>query len=360
MGSSLTPVAEATRRYERWLRQEVPTVAADFDLKHKVIAEAPFPFMRGTFYRWIEAWPVVCREWSRATSVAAVGDLHIENFGTWRDVDGRLAWGVNDFDEAHVLPFTIDLVRLATSALLAVRATHLEIAPGVAIERLLDGYRTTLADNGRPFVLEEHHEVLREMAMSELRSPARFWEKLQSGREVRGNLPRGARKALERLLPPGVDDYRIRRRVAGIGSLGKCRLVAIATWRGGLIAREAKARAPSACVWGGSKSDDALETILSGACRPKDPLFLPRRRWMVRRLSPHCSRIELESLRKTRDEKRLLHAMGAETANVHLASDKRRQIGRDLNRFGEGWLADAAEAMLAFVEGDFKDWSRSS
>jgi len=36
--------------------------------------------------------------------VLAVGDLHVENFGTWRDAEGRLIWGVNDFDEAWRLP----------------------------------------------------------------------------------------------------------------------------------------------------------------------------------------------------------------------------------------------------------------
>ena len=44
-----------------------------------------------------------------------VGDLHVENFGTWRDVEGRLVWGVNDFDEAYALPYTNDLVRLVAS-----------------------------------------------------------------------------------------------------------------------------------------------------------------------------------------------------------------------------------------------------
>ena len=51
--------------------------------------------------------------------VLAVGDIHLENFGTWRDADGRLVWGVNDFDEAAQMPYVLDLVRLAASALLA-------------------------------------------------------------------------------------------------------------------------------------------------------------------------------------------------------------------------------------------------
>ena len=42
-----------------------------------------------------------------------------ENFGTWRDAEGRLIWGVNDFDEAARMPYALDIVRLATSAVLA-------------------------------------------------------------------------------------------------------------------------------------------------------------------------------------------------------------------------------------------------
>jgi hypothetical protein len=38
-----------------------------------------------------------------APVVTGVGDLHVENFGTWRDADARLVWGVNDFDEAAVM-----------------------------------------------------------------------------------------------------------------------------------------------------------------------------------------------------------------------------------------------------------------
>ncbi len=52
-------------------------------------------------------------------AVLAVGDLHVENYGTWRDPEGRWVWGINDFDEAFPMAFTIDLVRLSTSTLFA-------------------------------------------------------------------------------------------------------------------------------------------------------------------------------------------------------------------------------------------------
>ena len=41
---------------------------------------------------------------------AGVGDLHVENYGTWRDAEGRLVCGNNDFDETCPLPYTNDVV----------------------------------------------------------------------------------------------------------------------------------------------------------------------------------------------------------------------------------------------------------
>ena len=53
----------------------------------------PFVFLRATFYRWLQLWPTICGALDDAPPVLAVGDLHIENFGTWRDREGRLILG---------------------------------------------------------------------------------------------------------------------------------------------------------------------------------------------------------------------------------------------------------------------------
>ena len=57
----------------------------------------------------------------------AVGDLHVGSFGTWRDSEGRMCWGVDDFDESYPLPYTNDLVRLAASVKLGVDVEGLTI-----------------------------------------------------------------------------------------------------------------------------------------------------------------------------------------------------------------------------------------
>jgi hypothetical protein len=104
--------------------------------------------------------------------------------------------------------------------------------------------------------------------------------------------------------------------------------VAVAEWRGGSVAREAKALAPSACVWaeqGKGTAPVLYQKILDCAVRCRDPFVRLEKRWIVRRLAPDCSRIELAALPRERDETRLLHAMGWETANVHLGSAKGRR-----------------------------------
>jgi hypothetical protein len=145
-----------------------------------------------------------------------------------------------------------------------------------------------------------------------------------------------------------------------LGSLGRERFVALAEWRGGAIAREAKALAPSACAW--AEPDKAsgpihYQEILDRAVRCRDPFVRVRKGWVVRRLAPDCSRIELSALPKERDEIRLLHAMGFETANIHLGTMKPRRVREDLRARPRGWLLGAARAMERAVLADFKEYA---
>src|ERR1700678_67153 len=111
-------IKQANTAYESWLSKKIPLLPADLKLKHQRMAETPFQFLRATFYRWSQLWPQICPDLTAAPPVLGVGDLHVENFGTWRDSEGRLIWGINDFDEACKLPYPVDLVRLAVSAIL--------------------------------------------------------------------------------------------------------------------------------------------------------------------------------------------------------------------------------------------------
>src|SRR5579863_5068576 len=158
-------IDKSTEKYDAWLGERIPLIATDLNRKHALMREAEFPFLRATFYRWAQTLPEVCPDVMSAAVVLAVGDLHVENFGTWRDVEGRLVWGINDFDEVCWIPYTCDLVRLAASAHLAIAAEHLQFSAVLASKSILNGYRDGLRAGGKAFVLAEHHVALRQMAV---------------------------------------------------------------------------------------------------------------------------------------------------------------------------------------------------
>ncbi|HZR26593.1 MAG TPA: DUF2252 family protein [Vicinamibacterales bacterium] len=339
-------IRSATDLYEQQLSAQTRIVRSDLIRKHERLKESPFVFFRGTFYRWIEQWPTVCRSVTDAPAVGAVGDLHVENFGTWRDVEGRLVWGVNDLDEVRDAPYTSDLVRLATSAALATRERHLRISLRDICGAMLDGYVAALESGGEPIVLEERRRWLRDVAMNDLRDPKVFWQRMRELPNASG-VPADAIAALEAMLPAKIE-YSLHRRIAGVGSLGRQRFVALAEWNGGLIAREAKAYVARDLH------------LLDRAVRARDPFFTISGSWVVRRLAPDCSRIEIADLPKKRSEEKLLRAMGFETGNLHLATLRQRpRILRDLGGRGARWLERAAAKMVDAVLADFREYRRS-
>jgi uncharacterized protein (DUF2252 family) len=97
-----------------------PLMEADpvaFRGKYRTMASDPHAFYRGTaclFYADVtsEEDPF-CDD--RSGRIWIHGDLHVENFGTYLNSDGRLVFDVNDFDEAYLGRFTWDLQRFAAS-----------------------------------------------------------------------------------------------------------------------------------------------------------------------------------------------------------------------------------------------------
>jgi hypothetical protein len=353
-------IKQSTKAYETWLGRQMPLLAPDLKLKHQRMAQSAFSFLRATFYRWTQLFPQVCPELTAAPPVLGVGDLHVENFGTWRDSEGRLIWGVNDFDEACQLPYPNDLVRLAVSVQLAIMENHISCDLDAGYDALLAGYQESVNQGGQPFVLAEHHSGLRALAINELREPVGYWDKLGRWPNVAKAVPAEVRKALQQAMPePGLA-FRVVHRQAGLGSLGRRRFTALAEWRGGLIAREAKELASSAWHW--QQADRAAgglryQEIISQAVRVADPFVRLHGQWLIRRLAPDCSRIEMAALPGIKDDLKLLHAMGRETANIHLGSRANtRQVAADLRKRPAKWLRKAAAAMAQATLADWKCW----
>jgi uncharacterized protein (DUF2252 family) len=350
---------EATLKYDRWLQQRLVIDKSDLKHKHQCMAGDAFSFLRATFYRWAQVWPALCPDLSSAPEVLGVGDLHVENFGTWRDGEGRLIWGVNDFDEATVLPYTNDLVRLCASALISITSSHGTTSPRQACDAVLEGYRDSLAAKGLPTVLAEHNRWLRDLAVGRLKEQRTFWDKMGTLKKVKVEPVRKVRGYLQQALPDRSLPMKIVKRRAGLGSLGRQRFTALVHWRGGLIAREAKALTTSAWWWNGDGTRPPVRysQIVDQAVRVADPFLKIHDGWVVRRLAPDCSRVELENLADVQDQCKLLHMMGWETANVHLGSPRQLAgLTKDLRRRKGDWLCVAASRMRDATFNDWRAW----
>ncbi len=275
------------------------------------------------------------------------GDAHLNNFGCFRGLNRLVYFDLNDFDEAARLPVSVDLLRLLGSMLTA--------APGFGLRReealtlaseALHHYAEALA-RGKAFWLEP----------ATARGPIGALLKQVSARRRRDllarrtELRRGQRTILidnQRTLPlPQEDPVRgqltealkslgelsespeyflprdFARRVAGMGSLGLPRYVALVRGRGdpdrnALI--DFKLAAPS---WASAAfpelpqlawTDEAQRVVtVQDTCQAASPAFLTAmsiagRAFVVRELQPVEDRIALEQL--TRQPKRL-----AETLN---------------------------------------------
>ncbi len=353
-------IKTATRSYEKWMHDCGPVVERHLQHKHVKMKENPFQFFRGCYYRWAQTWAEICPECAHAPRVLAVGDLHVDSYGTWRDADGRLCWGVDDFDECHPLPYTNDLVRLAVSVKIARELGLLSLKGKVACEIILEAYRQSIQNGGCPMVLAESETSLEKLGIDALKAPKGFWKKLNGYPSIRRSVPRDAKHCLISSLPDKDLDYRIIQREAGLGSLGQQRFVVIAYCHGGYIAREAKRVVPSASIWLRGRiacHQSHYQEAMNSAVRSPDPYQRIWKLWLLRRLSPDSNPIKIEELSGRRDDEILLQAMGSEAANVHLGTPGRaRLLLKDMSYRQAGWLHSAARQMAKQTMRDWKEY----
>ncbi|ABD87926.1 DUF2252 family protein [Rhodopseudomonas palustris] len=338
--------------YEAWLGRQCDVVARDVAKKHKRMKKSAFLFLRATYFRFAKTVPKLLPELMDAPQVLAVGDLHLENFGTWRDAEGRLVWGVNDFDEAAVMPYPLDLVRLATSIRLAPPGP---LGKQAAADAVLKGYRAGLAEP-RPALLDQSDLWMLRYALGADGKSKKFWHDVAEWPTAEP--PHKVIRALTKSLPEDAKDIQFRCRSAGGGSLGRPRYVAIAQWRGGTVLREAKALVPSAWVWAhGGKAAHLLD-LATADYRAPDPFLDTRAHCIIRRLAPDSRKIELGDKAGSAVNANLMWTMGYDLGAIHAAGEPGAdKLLDDLNQRRRGWLNAAAKLAAAAVTRDYRQWA---
>jgi uncharacterized protein (DUF2252 family) len=122
-------------------------------LKYAKMAQSPFIFLRGAchlFYDHLPDSPL----FGDASLAWCCGDLHFENFGSYKGDNRLVYFDINDYDEAALAPVTWDVIRLLTSIQCGADALNATHAESLAVSQsCLDAYRSTLI-NGKPLWVE--------------------------------------------------------------------------------------------------------------------------------------------------------------------------------------------------------------
>jgi len=222
-------------------------------LKYEAMRKSAFAFLRGTchlFYEDLPKSPLL----KNAPAVWACGDLHLENFGSYKGDNRLVYFDLNDFDEALLAPCTWDLLRLLTSMLVA--GTTLRITPPQALtlcRHFLDAYVGAIQDGKARWIERETAEGLIKELLDNLQQRSRkaFLDsrtvKKGGRRKIRidGKHALAATTAQKRRVrafivqfsrqQPNPKFFRVRdvaRRIAGTGSLGVERYVLLVQGKG--------------------------------------------------------------------------------------------------------------------------------
>ncbi len=114
-------------------------------LKYEAMAENAFRFFRGTCHLFYE--DLAAAEPLPLSPLAWIcGDLHIENFGSYKGDNKLVYFDLNDFDEALLAPCSYEVVRMVTSIFIAFDNLGIEPNKALNMARLfVRTYSATLA-----------------------------------------------------------------------------------------------------------------------------------------------------------------------------------------------------------------------
>ncbi len=114
-------------------------------MKYKAMRTSPFVFLRGTCHLFYERLPRAA-VLDDAPPVWICGDMHLENFGSYKADNGLVYFDNNDFDEACLAPNLAELARLLTSVLAGAADLKLSRAQALALcHTAVEAYGAALA-----------------------------------------------------------------------------------------------------------------------------------------------------------------------------------------------------------------------
>lgn len=118
-------------------------------MKLSAMQADPFVFLRGTCHLFYQDWHTALNKLD-SPKVWVCGDLHLENFGSFKAENGLAYFDLNDFDESALAPCLWEFTRLLTSLIVAQDTLKLKPKQTEALlESMTLTYASVLAE-GKP------------------------------------------------------------------------------------------------------------------------------------------------------------------------------------------------------------------
>jgi uncharacterized protein (DUF2252 family) len=372
-------------------------------LKFSNMRENPFVFLRGTCHLFYARLPV-SGLFSKEPPTWVCGDLHLENFGSYKGDNRLVYFDLNDFDEAALAPATWDLVRFLTSVLASAESMHATDSEALGLcQAFLAAYSDALLLGKARWVERETALGLVRKLLEALRGRQRP-EFLDSRTERKGKKRQLRTADGKKALPVSADQRQrvtalieefgstqpnpgfyevldVARRIAGTGSLGVDRYVILVRGKGspdGNYLLDLKQSLPSSLVpylkIRQPKWESEAHRVVAVQRRMQavsmaflHPVRLDKRAYVLRGLQPSEDRVTLdrdhESLGDLTD---VIRVMGEIVAWAQLRSTGREgsATADELIEFGarKEWrenLIGAAQECVAELKKDWKVFAQA-
>lgn len=364
-------------------------------LKFRGMRASPFVFLRGTCHLFYRRLPDLDL-FSDAPPVWSCGDLHLQNFGSYKGDNRLVYFDLNDFDEGVLAPASLDLVRFLSSVLIGASTLGVGRREARALgDAFIDAYRATLVSGRAVWVERDTASGLIRDLLTGLHGRLRpaFLEArtVLKGKRRQLRLDNGKalpvtdsqRERVTRLIegladtqadPRAFEVLDVARRIAGNGSLGVDRYVILVRGKGSPEGNELldlKAALPSSLLPALSIKQPAWPSEAARVVAIQrrmqavpmaflEPVRFGKRSYVLRALQPTEDRVSLDAARSgVAALEGAVGAMGSIVASAQLRSSGREgsAIADTLIEFGRSrWRKDLRAAAEICTSHLLKDW----
>lgn len=365
-------------------------------LKYRAMTESPFRFFRGTCHLFYEDL-FRHADWKDKTQTWICGDLHLENFGSYKGNNGVVYFDLNDFDEALKAPASWELVRLLTSIHAGTESGGYTARQARALARYaLDTYLDTLQKGKAVIIEKETATGLLQQFLAQVqqrKEPDFIKSRVRNDRiliddkktyPVDDTRKQAIAKAIDHWFTENLPDRKAKVldaafRIAGTGSLGVQRYVLLVRAGDKLHLLDLKEARPSSLkpyvsirqpLWSSEACRVATLQDRVQQVTPKmlHALHFDNADYVLKALQPTQDRMDLAQCKgKLKELELLTGTMARLTASGHLRSGGRQgsSIADDMIAFAgtsqkwAGKLLDYAQAYAGQVQSDYSDYVTS-